>query len=239
LIALSKEFVVGEPMLFRVEMTNIGESPVTHMTTSSIMVNNPMSIKGPDGSLIPYVDTDYQTIGGDEVVKPGQTVILADNYDVTSQYSIIKPGQYTFQLKGQYYESGNSNIIEANVKPGRLSPIDSTIQRLLTVLPKGWTYTRRLVPREPSAENPSNTFVGVRLTGKGGQKGICPGIGVGIRIYLTEDEIVPKSDLFVGNLWGRCQWGPVYVKAFDAILLWPDYEEQIIKALNIKEAKHD
>lgn len=236
LIPLSNEFVVGKPMLFHVEITNTSESPITYAATS-IMVNDPLSIKGPDGNVIEYVDTSYQTAVQDKVIKSGQTVILADNYDATSQYCIIKPGQYTFQLKGRHYECVNSNIIEVEVKPGELTPADSIVQNLLTILPKGWTCTRKLMSREPSAENPSSTFISVWLIGKSGQKGISRGIDVDIRTYLTKDEIVPESDQFGGNLWGRCKFGPVYVKAYDAALLWPDYEEQIIKALNIEQVK--
>lgn len=240
LVPLSKEFVVGEPMLFRVEMTNISESPITYMATKSVMVNDPMSIKGPDGNLIPYVDTSYQTLGGDEMIKPGQTVILADNYDVTSQYCIIEPAQYTFQFKG--FESRGikpSNIVEIDAKPGKLSQADSIVERLIPVLPKGWVFTRTLLPRkQPSSENPSKALI-VNLIGERRRKGVDEGISVLILVSPTEDEIAPEPEWFTGHLWGESKWGPVYVEAFDAELLWPDYREQIIKALDIREVEPD
>lgn len=240
LVPLSKEFVVGEPMLFRLEMTNVSKSPIRYMGTSSVMVNDPMNIKGPDGNLIPYVDTSYQTIGRDEEIKPGETVILSEEYDVALQYGIIELGRYTFQFKG-FEPCGirSSNIVEIDVKPGELSPADSIVERLLTVLPEGWEFTRTLVSRKPTAESPSNACIIVNLIGERRRKTIDEGIGLLILVNPTEDEIALEPEWFAGHPWGRCKWGPVYVQAFDAELLWPDYREQIAKALGIEEIRAD
>jgi hypothetical protein len=240
LTALSKEFVIGQPMLFRVEMTNVSNSPIESEQTTQVMVNNPMIVKGPDGKVIPYVDTQCQTLARPEVIQPGETVALAVEYDVTSQYRIIEPGRYTFQVNVfRGYGIAPSNIVEIEVKPGELSPADSIVERLLKILPEGWTYTRRVISREPTPENSSNAFVSIWLMGGGMQKDIHLNISVGIKIYLTEDEVTVEPDEFASGLLGRCRWGPVYVEAYDAKLLWPDYREQIIKALDIEEVKSD
>jgi len=235
LTALSKEFVIGQPMLFCVEMTNVSNSPIETDLTSHVMVNNPMVVKGPDGKVIPYVDTSYQTMARSEVIQPGETVALAAEYDVTSQYRIIEPGRYTFKFNC----FTPSNVVEIDVKPGELSPADSIVESLLKILPEGWGYTRRVVSRKPTPENPSDKFVSVQLIGEGAKKGEGGGIFVNIHIYLTENEVTVEPDEFAGQLWGRCKWGPVYVRAYDVKLLWPDYREQIIKALDIKEVKSD
>jgi hypothetical protein len=208
------------------------------MAISSVMVNNPMIVKDPNGNLIPYVDTSYQTGVREKEIKPGETRILADKYDVASQYRITKAGRYTFQFNG-FVAPGirPSNIVEMVVKPGELSPADTIVERLLPVLPDGWVYTRRLIPKKPSQENSSNKYIFVHLIGEKGHKGVDEGISFFILVHPTKDVISVEPEWFAGHLWGRCKWGLVYVKAFDADLLWPDYKEQIIGALNIEQKK--
>lgn len=238
LVPLSKEFVVGGPMLFRVEMTNVSDSPITYRR-GSVMVNDPMIVIGSNGESIKYVDASYQTASRREVIPPGETIILADKYDVMSQYRIIEPGRYTFQFNGRPREIKRSNIVEVDIKPGKLSYADSIVERLIPVLPEGWVFTRTLLPRkQPSPENPSKALI-VHLIGKRGRKGVDEGISVLILVSPTEDEIAPEPEWFTGHLWGESKWGPVYVEAFDAELLWPDYREQIIKALDIREVEPD
>jgi hypothetical protein len=235
LTALNKEFVIGRPMLFRVEMHNISESPIRWMHTSSAMVNDPMLIKAPDGDIIPYVDTSYQTMAQDKEIRPGEKIILADKYDVTTQYCITTPGRYAFQFNGfAHYGINPSNIVEINAKPGKLLPADSIIQNLLTVLPKGWRFTRTLLPRRNTSEKTSHTGTFIHLTGQGGYKGFYPGIGVLMLVSPMKSEVGAEPEGFEGLLWGRSKWGLVYVKSFDADILWPDYREQIINALEIE-----
>jgi len=59
LIALTEEFAIGQPMLFRIEMTNVSNLPIMYMRTHSVMVSDPMAVVGPDGKEIRYVDTSY------------------------------------------------------------------------------------------------------------------------------------------------------------------------------------
>ncbi len=236
LTALSKEFVIGQPMLFRVEMINISESSIKHMITSSAMVNDSMLIKGPGGNMIPYVDTSYQTMAQDKEIESGEIIILTDKYDVTTQYCIVVPGRYTFQFNGfKHYGINPSNIVEIDVKPGELLPADSIVERLLPVLPEGWVFTRTLLPRQNTSEKTSLTGIYIHLTGQSGRKGFDAGISVLILVSPTENEIAVEPEGFAGHRWGRCKWGSIYVKSSDADMLWPDYKEQIIKALKIEK----
>lgn len=240
LTALSKEFVIGQPMLFRIEMTNISKSPIRYKAISSVMVNEPMIVTGPNENNIKYVDASYQTGVRDEEIEPGETIILADKYDVASQYRIIKAGKYNFQFNGIWPPGiGPSNIVEIDVMPGGLSPADSIVERLLPVLPEGWVFTRRLLSKKTSSESKLNGCICVHLIGESRRKAIDEDIGVLIVVNPTEDVVSVEPEWFEGHLWGRCKWGPVYVKSFDADLLWEDYKEQIIKALGIKKVKSD
>ncbi|MHC4497697.1 MAG: hypothetical protein ACYS21_01130 [Planctomycetota bacterium] len=233
LIPLSKEFVIGQPMLFRLEVTNVSESPITYMPTSSVMLNDPMIIKGPDGGLIRYVDTDYQTAARDEQIMPGKTLVVSDGYDATSQYGIVEPGRYSFQFRGMFEKYGSSNTVEVDVKPGKLAPADEIVKRLVSVLPEGWEFTRRIRQRKAAAERQSNRDISVHLIGRGRYKGKDAGICIFIRI-LPEADIM-RSEPGKSGAWGQSKWGAVYVQRVDAELLWPDYRKQIIKALGIEE----
>jgi len=74
----------------------------------------------------------------------------------------------------------------------------------------------------------------------GKRRGKSGDLGVLLFIFPTEGEISLEPELADEvELWGRCKWGPVYANVRDAVLLWPDYREQIIKALNIEEIKPD
>jgi hypothetical protein len=237
LTALSKEFTVGQPMLFRVEISNVSESPIRDVATSSAIVNNPMIVIGPNGDGIEYIDTDCQTVVRDEEIEAGQTVILAEQYDVTSQYRINKPGKYTFQFNlFEHRGIRPSNIVEIEVKPGEPLFEDIIFEKLLSVLPKDWRLTKTRARNIADLDRARG--ICLNLVGKHGSKGTYRGT-IAIFIWINPK----KSDLdaieFDGKFWGQSKWGPIYVKSFDADLLWPNYRERIVEALNIKDPKSD
>ena len=238
LVPLTEEFEVGRPMLFRIEIVNVGEEPILFMATgpTSVVANDRMIITGPNGEDIKYVDTSYQIALRNEVILPGETIILADDYDVTTQYYIDKSGRYIFQFKGWPTDTKGSNTIEVDVRDGELSAADSLFSKVLSVMPKGWTATRRLAPARPVSRDMSGAFINVHMIGKRAGKSI----DVDIFLAIAEDEgsLDPQ---FVRklNLWGKCRWGYVYFRGRDAESLWPDYRKQIIKALDIEEIKTD
>lgn len=212
LIPLTKEFTIGSPILFRVEMKNINNETLGY-THTSFMVNDPMLIKDFNGATVPYVDTSYQTLVAPEFVEPGETVILADTYDVRSQYHITNPGKYTFQFRG--YSIGTSNSVEVDIKPGELSALESIVEKLMPVLPEGWRLTRS-----------GRDGIWINLIGKARRKGTDRGIG--LFLYIN-----PGKSNLRGEFLGQTKWGPVYVESLDAELLWPNYKEQITKTLGI------
>ena len=121
-----------------------------------------------------------------------------------------------------------------NVIPGKLLPADSIIEKLLTVLPKDWELTRTMLTRHNTSEKTSDAGFYINLVGQSGRKGINAGICVLMLVVPTENEIAAKPETFRNCLWGRSKWGDVYVKSFDADILWPEYKGQIIKALEIE-----
>jgi hypothetical protein len=228
LVSVSKEFAVGKPMLFRLEMTNVSDETLPYRPTA-YMVNDPMIVKGPDGKSMAFMGGPCQTAVGLEFIEPGETVVLVDSYDVTSQYHITNPGRYSFQFRGWV---GASNTVEVDVKRGRLSPIESVVEILKPILPKGWELTRRThtidYPRGAQLGRSLGTHLVVDGPGKGWRS------SVSINVLLDADEVLVEHQGYVGDFWGDCRWGPVCVRADNAKELWPDYREQIIKALGIQ-----
>lgn len=238
LIPLTEEFEVGLPMLFRIEMVNVSEEPILYRATgpSSVVANDRMNITGPNGKNIKYVDTSYQIAVGPDVILPDETIVLVDNYDVVRQYYITRPGRYTFQFKGWPTDTKGSNTIDVEVREGELTAADSVFSRILSVMPKGWTATRRFAPARPVSADMSGAFINVHMIGK--RRGKI--IDVDILLAIAEDESSLEPQ-FVSELqlWGKCKWGNVYFRGRDAESLWPDYRKQIIKALDIEEIRAD
>lgn len=200
-------------MLFRLEITNVSDLPIEF---EYLPISR--SVCGPDGNRVKHVDW-YRQIGmSPKIIKAGETIIFADKYDITSEYPIVKPGRYAFQ-----WGLKPSDIIEMDVKPGELSPADSIVERLMKVLPEGWELTQKV--------DSSNQTIVINLIGRLWRKA-TEDRGVGLFIYIN-----PSASCTRGELLGQTKWGTVYVSAYDAKLLWPDYKEQIIKALDIQEIK--
>lgn len=114
LIPLQQEYILGQPIPFRLEMTNNGSSIVNY-DSQQVAVNDSMTIKDPEGQYVPYTSSMFQTLGGSRPLKPGETVILFDQLDIASQYQLAKPGRYTVQFRGQDRAFGEIPIPESNV----------------------------------------------------------------------------------------------------------------------------
>ncbi len=234
LIPLTKEFEIGLPMLFRIEMINVGEEPILYVETgpTSVVANDRMIITDPKGKAIKYVDTSYQIALRSNVILPDETIVLIDNYDVVGQYAITRPGRYTFQFKGWPTDTKGSNVVNVEVRNGELTAADSVFAKVRSVMPGGWKATRRLTPARQDSGNMSGPLINVHMIGKSRGKSI----DVDIFLVIAKDE--GSLELQYVNelkLWGKCKWGYVYARGRDTESLWPDYRKQIIKALGIEE----
>jgi hypothetical protein len=188
LIPLTENFVVGKPMPFRIEMKNTGDVPILYMTISPLMINDPMHITGPNGEKVKYVDIDSQTFAGEEVVLPGETIVLVENYDAISQYYITTPGRYTFQFQ-------KSNKVEIYIKEGKISAMDEVYTKLFDIMPQGWTITRRMASsREPYLFiEEQDKYLFIHLIGK--RRGLQ--IDVDIRLAIVEDVSEIDRNIFL------------------------------------------
>ncbi len=231
LTPVTDEFVIGQPMRLRLVMKNEGREPAGYTRTSA-MVNDPLLVTGPDGTTLSYMDTSYQTMAGPDIILPGEVVVLADAYDVTSQYHIVRPGRYTFQWRGTHPGAKPSNPCKVDVKPGTPSGVELIVEKLLPILPAGWRLTRHLITQgddDPASAGQLYVHLVGQPGGKGGDKGV-------LLVVLKDDDPVDtdpwlKEQL---NLWGRSPWGLLYARVNEAEQLWPDHRTQIDKALGVE-----
>ena len=59
-----------------------------------------MRVTDPDGKAVCYILGPIQTMGRDNSIAPGKTVVLFDELDLTEQHLFVKAGPYTLQFRG-------------------------------------------------------------------------------------------------------------------------------------------
>lgn len=222
LTPLAEKFTIGKAMPFRIEMKNISNESLSY-TKKNVTVHNPMIITGPDGEEIEYFAGPCSIAVTTEFTEPNETVILADNFDVSADYHIVKTGKYHFQFRGDY--GVNSNIVEVEISKGELSAIEIITERLKPVVPEDWMLSR----------HSSDKNISIAMYKKGFIKN--PKGSVGIFILINPSETYLEKMGTELELWGQSQWGSIYVTSSNAQEHWPDYKTQIKNALNIEEKK--
>ena len=100
LTPLKPSFALGDPMPFRLEMTNGGDQTF-YYDDQQVKVNHSMIVKDSKGRAIAYTAGPVQTAGAHRPIEAGRTVVLFDGFDLASQYRIRRPGTYTVQFSGR------------------------------------------------------------------------------------------------------------------------------------------
>lgn len=253
LVPSNEKYVLGQPMEFRLEMTNVGESTVKY-DSQQVKVNNSMLIRGPDGKIALYVDMYHQTIGGPRPLKLGETVTLFDRYNVEEDYYIAKPGRYTVQFRGEEgfgdVEIPQSNVVEIELEPGEISASYAVVGRILDVLPnsEGWQSRRWTKTGEWELfwHRYSTDF-----TPQGRNRSKCTRIDlvrsatykddlVVVGVWVTEVAVNAEEGFggIISEYLGASRWGHVYVLApSEAEEHWTDVRQKISQALGIKPDK--
>lgn len=106
LTPLKPSFALGEPMPFRLEMTNGGKETL-YYDDQQVKVNDSMIVKDSRGRAIAYTAGPIQTVGLSRPIEAGRTVVLFDGFDLVSQYRIRRPGTYTVQFSGRGLSVGD------------------------------------------------------------------------------------------------------------------------------------
>lgn len=86
-------------MLFRLELINGGSSTLVY-DRSTAGVNGSFLVTTSEGTRAKYTGRPVQTAAGHEIINPGQTVTLLDDWDLANQYRLTEPGRYIVQFRG-------------------------------------------------------------------------------------------------------------------------------------------
>jgi hypothetical protein len=141
-ITVLNTFVVGSPMLLRLELINGCDFDLVYDPVL-VRIYGHMIVTTEDGRGVESTVGPVQTGVHYERVKSGETTVLFDNFDLSQHYNLNKPGRYKLQFSGfihvgiprpdrsdndelPMWEASNSksfpsNVIEIQVKAGPLS----------------------------------------------------------------------------------------------------------------------
>ena len=99
---VSERFVIGKPMLLRVELLNLGKSSLYYRNVGVAGVV--LSVRNPSWQYLPANVAPFRGqvgFGGSEgELSAGETKVLAEEIDVTHRVSVVVPGRYTVQFAG-------------------------------------------------------------------------------------------------------------------------------------------
>ncbi|MBN1393209.1 MAG: hypothetical protein JW947_10465 [Sedimentisphaerales bacterium] len=108
LSAVSDEFIVGRPMIFRLELMNYGEHSLIY-GDQQVAVNGSMTVLDENYNNVPYIGSQCQTAGGPKELKPNSTVVLFEGLDINRQYAIRRQGTYWVQFNGKSLHIGQKS----------------------------------------------------------------------------------------------------------------------------------
>lgn len=251
LTPLKKTYTLGEPIMFRLELTNVDTAPISYHTydvdRNDVLLVKDLTADLIKYRLIKYYDTYYQVSVGNKqpVIMPNEIVCLFSDFDITMHYHICKPGKYTVQFKGNDASVPPSNVAEIEIKDGKFNDFDSIRCKLLHSMPEDWRMYK-------TSEFGVNDEL-IRLREQGlivekyfimllpPQKGIVENILVWhtktpMDISTIKEPKRPYSQpVPIPGYLGQDQWGYAYWEYTpQAVKLWPRAKEDIIKALGVK-----
>ncbi len=127
LSTVTEKFILGQPLLFRLELINDGKAELGY-DHQQVKVNKSMIITDENENRIPYIAGMFQTVGGYHPIMPGESVILFDNFDIATQYAITTPGKYKVQFSGKGIQ-----IVERIEEHGDLGHFKQIIQTSIRI----------------------------------------------------------------------------------------------------------
>ena len=111
LVPLQKEYVLGQPAKFRLEMKNAGEQGRTY-DPQQADCNSSIRVSDRDGKPVRYVAGGYQTGGHAKSIAPGETVVLFDKLDLATNICSSNPA---------LSRSGSAGLVDGQrLKTGRV-----------------------------------------------------------------------------------------------------------------------
>jgi hypothetical protein len=106
LTPVSERFVIGPPMLFRMEVINFGNAPL-HFEDSGVAYHS-LTVLNETRETIPTHVEPLQIVVKHGELAAGSSAILASNIDISRDHNITKPGKYFVQFDGACLDIGES-----------------------------------------------------------------------------------------------------------------------------------
>ena len=111
LIPLTNRFALGQPMRFRVELTNAGPTDVYYRETGLNYYG--LDVRDERDTVLTNTASSVQMREGDEKQLPAHSaVVLAEALDITWTHPITEPGKYSVQFDGSTLRIGDRVPIE-------------------------------------------------------------------------------------------------------------------------------
>jgi hypothetical protein len=119
LVPVTKKFALGQPMCFRVELTNAGPTDVYYMDVG--LNHYGLVVRDERGGGIVLTNTAGPAqIGVQSKELPAHSaVVLAEALDITQNHRITEPGKYSVQFDGNTLEIGERVPMEDTDRFGR------------------------------------------------------------------------------------------------------------------------
>lgn len=218
LSARDQEFSLGRPILFRLEIENLG-SRVIRYDPTQVAINSSMSIEGNDGVKVPSIAPNVQTGGDSKALKPGERTVLFETLDIADQYLLTSPGSYKVQFKGLGKGFSDtaippSNAITIHVADGPVQPSRMIARKLIDMEQmSGW---RTQIVKEGSVVPIGRASAkGASFVLRRGPETKANALRMLLWVTATPSAIEPSGqDAQRGRTAeriGRCPWGDVYL----------------------------
>jgi hypothetical protein len=104
LAPVSEQFIIGSPMLFRVDLQNLGQAAVEYLDSG--VACSPLTVLDEKGQTLLCTQTPSQIQVRKGQVASGSSAVLADRIDLSRHYAITRPGTYTVQFSGAGLQIG-------------------------------------------------------------------------------------------------------------------------------------
>jgi len=235
LTPLNKEYVLGKPIKFRMEMTNVSNAPITYHMAGRLQI---MDSKG---NRIECREITGQTCVSMEepFIVPKETISFFSDYDITLNYHFCQPGKYTVRFMADDASVPSSNVLNIEIKSGAPDDHYDIQCSVFHILPKDWRIyltDEFYIPDE---------IIKLRKQGLVVEKHFImlmrPQKGVinYVLIWHTKTPLdlskIMHGRASTAEYLGQDQWGYAYWEYTPkALELWPKAKEEIIKALEIK-----
>jgi hypothetical protein len=110
LVPLTNKFVIGQPMCFRVELTNAGPTGVYYMDGG--LNHYGLVVRDERGMVLTNTAGPAQVVVQSKELPAHSAAALAEALDITKNHRIIEPGKYSVQFDGSTVQIGERIPLE-------------------------------------------------------------------------------------------------------------------------------